>query len=95
MIAPGQRQGRREQDLIALYQQVITVGDMNAEPPDVVDARKKPNSTRKVAEDILRKGVNEFPLEVLSGRVVTHHQNTRGQNNNKQQQQHTNSHTHR
>ena len=64
--------------LIALYQQVITVGDMNAEPPDVVDARKKPNNTRKVAEDILRKGVNEFPLEVLSGRVVTHHQNTRG-----------------
>ena len=55
---------------------LMIIGDLNAEPPDVVRARSRPNNVRKTAEGLLRALIEANDLRVASGSHPTHFQDT-------------------
>ena len=53
---------------------LLLLGDLNAEPPDVVRARHKPDNTRKTAETMFKTLVDRTAMQVISLALPTHFQ---------------------
>ena len=70
------RWGTQVEALKERHGSIVMMGDYNAEPPDVVTARRTANRTRLTAEQHLERGIQTHNLAVLSRKTRTHHQST-------------------